>query len=420
MAPEGLGYSLIFWNLPFWRLRIIDQPLRGRLGDVLIDLLRSGEFTDFYILSAYVKSSGVERLREAVEEFRSKGGKRVLAGVGIDQRNTSIQGLKGLLALCDTAWIYHNRNWASTFHPKVYVLANPNKVVVFIGSGNLTGGGLFTNYEAIARRNWNLTDPKQAKRFEEVMAMVKTYTTQSEFCQRLTLELITDIADDYLSDESKQNAAQREEAGEGAGEGEPPKKKIFGAKGFGIPPLPKSGKGDQVQAPLMTGPLTKYIKPSEKVAVCDWSAKGKMRWTKSLTEGDCQLVHGGTAATGRLNLTQAKWKDGGKLIDQTRYFRFDLFGNLNWVQPPHLPLVKSTLEIVQVAFCVKVKGKDMGSVRLTLRHDPKWESGQGNYVTGLSWGVITKWVKDSSLVGKPVSIYDPPSGQKEPFFLEIG
>jgi HKD family nuclease len=36
---------------------------------------------------------------------------------------------------------------AETFHPKLYLITRPEELVVFSGSGNLTGGGLGTNIE---------------------------------------------------------------------------------------------------------------------------------------------------------------------------------------------------------------------------------------------------------------------------------
>jgi HKD family nuclease len=412
-------------------LPLIDQPNKGRLGDQLIELLENNSktrFDSFYFLSAYVKSSGVERLREAVEKFRSNGGKNVWAGVGVGQRNTSIQGLRGLLTLCDEVCVYHNERTIRTFHPKVYVFEKfKEKAVVFVGSGNLTGGGLFTNYEAIFRSRYDLTDDLQRERFYEVKRMVEFYTTPSEFCKKLTTELIEEMGEEYLSDEAKQTPAEREEGDEG--EGKAPKKRVFGSKGIGIPPLPKSAKVGTPQPAQPAGaasgqsiPITEWFGPSveegkEKTPGCDWAAKGKIRWSKTLTDRDCQVVARGTNPTGGLSLTQAKWKENGKLIDPITYFRFGVFGGFVW----GLDNTRRgrTAEITSVRFCVRVSGVDRGTYPLTLRYNPKWESDERNYTTGMSWGDLSGLVTGSVMVGKKLSIYDPPAGQKEPFFLEI-
>ena len=46
------------------------------------------------------------------------------------------------------AYVFHNRNLRATFHPKLWVFDDGADARVIVGSGNLTGGGLFTNYEA--------------------------------------------------------------------------------------------------------------------------------------------------------------------------------------------------------------------------------------------------------------------------------
>jgi hypothetical protein len=122
-----------------------------------------------------------------------------------------------------------------------------------------------------------------------------------------------------------------------------------------------------------------------------------------------------TAPTGGLSLTQAGWHDKNRVIDQTIYFRFDLFGNFIWKQarPAY------NVEITEATFCVKIAGKDIGKYPLTLRYNPKWEAGQNNYTTILSWGALSNIITNSSLVGKYISIYDPPASKNEPFYLEI-
>ena len=387
-------------------MSIISQPDSDRLGDRLKNQLAHGGFELFFLVSAYVRSSGVERIRRKVTEFRANGGKHVQAIVGIGQRNTSIQGLQGLLTLCDTdgAWVFHNESPDSTFHPKMYVLEKPNvKACVFIGSNNLTKGGLFTNYELALQENYDLTNRKHISKFHRVKKLIKSYMTDPDFSRQLTQKLIEEITEDYLSDEKKQRFGK----GAKSTKGGKVTKKIFGFRKYGAPPLPGSaGTPPDTTDPDANIPKTPYL--------MDWPSKGRLRWSKPLTPGDCQLVGGNTSALCRMNLTQAGWKEGSKLIDQTKYFRFNLFRSCKWVK------AGGTLETAKVRFRVKLKGISIGTFVLTLRYDPKWESKQGNRTTGLSWGELTKLIKDRTLVGKPVSIYDPPSGQTGPFFLRIG
>lgn len=366
-----------------------------------------------------MKKNGVDLLKESINRFKATGGK-VKAVVGIGQKNTSIQGLSNLLPLCDEAWIYHNESSTSTFHPKAYFFEKPDdKAAVFVGSNNLTGGGLFSNYEAGTYSEYDLKEPSQAGKFEKVKRMFQTYSTPSDFCKPMTPDLLAEITEDYLHDETREPRGDQED--EGAEAVATIRKKVFGSKRFGRPALPKSDAGKPRATPIPVTPssgtgATSLSPPTSVNIECDWSAKGRSRWKKQLKDRDIQIVSTVTSPTGNLSLTQAKWMEGGRPIDQTTYFRFDLFGNFVWRQEK----TARATEITDVTFCVKIEGKDVGRFQLRLRYNPKWESGQNNYTTGLSWGALTDLIKKPSLSGKYITIYNPPEGQNEPFFLEIG
>lgn len=53
-----------------------------------------------------------------------------------------------------------------TFHPKLYLFKSPSAAEVLIGSGNLTEGGLYTNYESTVKINLDLskTDDREVAR----------------------------------------------------------------------------------------------------------------------------------------------------------------------------------------------------------------------------------------------------------------
>src|SRR3989344_4690815 len=121
---------------------IINQPhndisLGIKLNELLI-LKDTDKYDSFYILSAYVKRSGVSRIKEAIVTFRQGGGK-VKAVVGIDQKNSSVEGISDLYEIVDELYIYHSESLMQTFHPKLYALEKKNKAIAFIGSNNLTG-----------------------------------------------------------------------------------------------------------------------------------------------------------------------------------------------------------------------------------------------------------------------------------------
>ena len=53
-------------------MSIINQPFQGQLGDILISELENG-YTKFTIFSAFAKNSGVLRLKDSIEKFKSTG-----------------------------------------------------------------------------------------------------------------------------------------------------------------------------------------------------------------------------------------------------------------------------------------------------------------------------------------------------------
>lgn len=70
--------------------------------------------------------------------------------VGVDLQGTTVEGLtmlKDSLQQHGRVFIFHN-NGSSTFHPKLFCFRYTNKADLYVGSGNFTAGGLFTNHEA--------------------------------------------------------------------------------------------------------------------------------------------------------------------------------------------------------------------------------------------------------------------------------
>ena len=188
-------------------MKILNQPHSLQLGDKLNQLLEENKkhgFETFFIVVAYVKRTGVAHLKGSLEKFRATGGK-VKAVVGIDQRNTSVQGLRLLQSLCDDIWVYHNECLGYTFHPKIYAFEKAgDKATVFVGSSNLTEGGLYTNCETNSSSEYDLKDSEQAKAYSEFRAMFDDYCRPSNLSKQLTPELIETLNDNgYLSDERK-------------------------------------------------------------------------------------------------------------------------------------------------------------------------------------------------------------------------
>ena len=142
-------------------MEFIHQPSKSnRLGDYLKGNL-SKPWTHFRAAVAFVKRSGTRHIAPALANFAQVGQIEIIAGV--DHQGTSAEGLRDLLGAVSPTGrviVLHNR-LPITFHPKVYLFKSASAADVIIGSGNLTQGGLFTNYEAALRLSLDLGVPNQ-------------------------------------------------------------------------------------------------------------------------------------------------------------------------------------------------------------------------------------------------------------------
>jgi HKD family nuclease len=119
------------------------------IGYEISNCLKSGLYKNFKMVIAYAKFSGIGRIYEDISKFSDENG-ITEAIIGIDQNITSYQALINLSTLTDSNLYIHHDKGISTFHPKVYLFGNTNIERVFIGSSNLTGGGLYSNFEVNA------------------------------------------------------------------------------------------------------------------------------------------------------------------------------------------------------------------------------------------------------------------------------
>jgi HKD family nuclease len=127
-------------------MELMNQPFTGQLGNRLIELLDSPEYHTLNIVVAFAKNSGVLRIKDSLERFRERGG-IVNAYVGVDLSGTSYEALTALLLHTNSLNVVHSEK-GQTFHAKIYQFLGDHKGLIVIGSHNLTGGGLWTNFES--------------------------------------------------------------------------------------------------------------------------------------------------------------------------------------------------------------------------------------------------------------------------------
>src|SRR5690606_26711518 len=127
-------------------MELLNQPITGQLGDRLIESLESEDYQTLNIIVAFAKNSGVLRIKDSLERFRERGG-IVNVYVGVDLGVTSYEALTALLLHTDSLNVVHSEK-SQTFHTKIYHFLGKEKALIVVGSHNLTGGGLWTNFES--------------------------------------------------------------------------------------------------------------------------------------------------------------------------------------------------------------------------------------------------------------------------------
>ena len=173
-------------------LKMINQPFNGQLGTILIEKLSEDKYNHFVIVSAFAKNSGVLRMKESLRAFREKGGK-VDAFIGVDAHGTSYEAVCNLLSLVDNLYIVHDSNPSVTFHSKIYYLTDQKSSDwIAIGSNNLTGGGLWTNYECASIID--ATDNKENDKVNYLSAFINQINMFKSSACKFSIK-INDITD---------------------------------------------------------------------------------------------------------------------------------------------------------------------------------------------------------------------------------
>lgn len=189
---------------------ILNQPFNGQLGEILKTKLQE-QYSHLSIFSAFAKNSGVLRLKPSLEQFKNSGG-HIEAFIGVDAHGTSYEAVLNLFELCDELYVIHSESSTTTFHSKVYMLSNNNNERwIAVGSNNLTGGGLWTNFESATCFETNHDGENCANELDDLITRYKDPTFD---CSKHINE-IADIdelrANDYLRSEMRIQMTTRTE-----------------------------------------------------------------------------------------------------------------------------------------------------------------------------------------------------------------
>ena len=380
------------------QVRAIFQPLLGGQSHAvhLTTLIGQPWLQRLTISSAYSNSAGVTAIAAALGPIAAN----CRAFIGVRNGSTTAQSIAALLKLGVETYAVDTATRSRIFHPKLYLATGQDQARAIIGSANLTHAGLFNNIEAGSDISLDLADASD-KAFSDSMnaGFDDLLINHPLHCFKvIDGRHIVDLMRQGLLEDERNPKTQ---TAMGAGtQGSITSKKRINLPYVGSPKKLKAKKPKPVPA------VPAGITPSSTPIF------GQLVWLKpSLPASDLQLNPG--HAPGVLRLTQAKYKVGGSVIDQTTYFRNQVFAGLTWA---YNPVAQKDEAVAPVSLIIA--GVYVGDFDMPLSHKPAWAAGQGNYTTGLHWSGATSHIKHHGLVGRALKLYQPASASGR-YVLEI-
>lgn len=379
------------------QVRPIFQPVTPghQHAGQLSSLTGESWMTDLLLSSAFANSAGVHAVADALAPVAPQ----CRAFIGVRNGSTTAQALAALLRLGVVLYGVDTAMRSRIFHPKLYLAKGNARARAIIGSANLTHPGLFNNIEAGADIELDLNDHADREFVDRFMdGFQRLVTDFPEHCFRITSgrQIVDLMRQGLLEDERN----PKTDIAAGAG-----KQGATTSKGRIPLPFIAPPKNKQARPP----------KPPQIGSTTEVSAPppyGQLVWVKpNLPETDLQLNAG--HAPGVLRLTQARYEVNGQRIDQTTYFRNQVFAQLAWTFDQ-----AANKEVAVAPVSLVIAGVYVGDFDLPLSHKAAWEAGQGNYTTGLHWEEATDHIRRAGLIGRTLRLYGPARPHSR-FIVEI-
>ena len=394
--------------------RLLNQPDDQQIGAILTQILADRAIVRFESLVAFAVSSGVQELQAALESVLAHGG-TVRIVVGVSNRVTTVEGLRLLLGLVQKGakvFVFHNDNAANPiYHPKLYLCLRKDGGALIVGSSNMTGKGLVGNYEVSLLEELNLANKPDSELLASAEQIIEKYcNVATGFAHVLDEKFLQELDEaGYLGSEARAtNKPETSSETDVAAAPATPRKKLFASKGV---PQAASGKG-----PAARAAQPQPAQPPVPAAAIVAARKGPLLWEKTLQISDTGQARPGSNPTGGVRLTQARFRVGGRIINQTTYFRNQVFQNQNWQRVSQRVPFR---ERARVRFHVEVNGRSLGDHVLEVSHKPSGEAGQGNYTDQIHWGSLSSTIRRARVAGRRLRLFGPAPGTTEPFFIEI-
>lgn len=269
-------------------MKLLSQPFDEQLGNFLLKSLDSGEYNRLNIAVAFAKNSGVLRLRDALIRFRDGGGE-IHIYVGVDMNGTSYEALMNLFPIATTLRLVHDEN-GQTFHTKLFNFVSSEKSDLVVGSHNLTGGGLWTNYESSIQVSLDLKKPADLeiqKSVEKYLDVLDSLTKTSQLIE--DQDVIQELLDNHYVEKEVKTRVKYRRASETA-----PRRQtvLFGAtKRAPLPSLPQTPEAPR-QSAMPPGKLSPApsTAPSSLSEIEDFSDETLWLETRKMTGGSRNIL----------------------------------------------------------------------------------------------------------------------------------
>jgi HKD family nuclease len=365
------------------RATFLGRPFapRDQLGGRLVELIDAA--SAFHAITAWTQLSGLTPIEPALRDLRGRGGTASIL-VGVDGGIATKESLELARELFDPATVFHDTG-NRLFHPKVYVVELPAENVVIVGSSNLTGSGLYANYEANVLVRLDPADEADRPFLDAIDEFRASLATAEMPTQELTAELIEALAEDETLVMSTAKRLQAEAALEARAERVA--RKIFGTPVGGLPGRPRTRKGTVAPAGR---PATAGAPSTAPVA---------LRYWKTLTVSDAMRKPPGSHQRKYVTLTES-----GHDIDRETWFRDELFGSATWSEqvmraPRAAAAERKVKEAAEIPFDVWIGDEWLGSYPLRVDHAPNRIAGQGNSPTYLNWSSLGQVIGEADYTG---------------------
>ncbi len=364
------------------RANFVTQPYADGfdLETFLRDGLARGAFDKLDVAVAWAKRSGLAPLEHDLRRFRADGG-HIRVVVGISEGGATAQGLALAADIATEAYVFHVPG--RTFHPKVYAFSGPDMALVFVGSHNLTRGGLTDNFEAATVVELDISCPEDRGFLADITAFVDRLVQDTDVCQRLDVVTLADLVSDprYRVMDEDARRGRGGSSSDDSGEGEDDAGGLFGSSRHGLRRGRTSGASPSGRGATAAGGSGSLGVPAAAAS----SASGPVvqhRWFKQVRRADAQRLAGTSSPSCHMTLTQA-----GHPISHEDYFRDDFFAAAPWTS------VGETRERATIRADVVIMGRSLGRIELQVDHNPDFGAEQGNRSTTLRWGPLNQTLR---------------------------